>query len=350
MILDRYLMSEVIKPLFVVVLLLIGVFMAYSLTRFLTDANEGLLSASAVFQLTWLKVVIALEVLVPIGLYMGIIVTLGRLYSDSEIVALKAGGVSEARIALPVITLALIISLLVSVLSLWVRPWAYSTLYEWQARAEADIGLDSLETGQFHIYADEDRMVFLNEKDRSTGEFLGLFVRSRTNDALEIISAHRGRLSTRERADAHRLTLLEAFVYKQVPDQQDLVGFFREFSIWIPALETEAVGYKPKARSSRELLSSDADEDRAEIQWRASTFVSTFLLAMVAFPLSRTHPRSGRHARVLLAVIIYMLYFNFMGIARSGVEQGTVDHLWWAPAMLALSLVAGMLVSRRMTT
>ncbi|MEZ5597897.1 MAG: hypothetical protein R3E84_16170 [Pseudomonadales bacterium] len=62
----------------------------------------------------------------------------------------------------------------------------------------------------------------------------------------------------------------------------------------------------------------------------------------------RTRPRSGRYARILIAVVLYALYFNAIGMARSAVEQGVASHLWWAPLALAVLLV-GVLVAQRRT-
>ncbi|MEZ5597896.1 MAG: LptF/LptG family permease [Pseudomonadales bacterium] len=108
---DRYVAGAVGRPFLGVVVLLVGVFVAYSLARFLGEANEGLLSAQAVMRLAALKTVIALEVLLPIALYIGCIVGLGRLYSDWEVVAFRAGGVAETRLMLPAMLLATVIAL-----------------------------------------------------------------------------------------------------------------------------------------------------------------------------------------------------------------------------------------------
>ena len=334
------------KPLIAVVVLLVGIFMAYSLTRFLADANEGILSASAVAVLTGFKVVIALEVLIPIALYIGMIVTLGRFYSDHEVTALKAGGIGEGRIVAPVVWLSLTVAILVSALSLVVRPWAYERLYAFQAEAESSAELEDIAPGQFHLYGDRHRMVFLEHRDAGSGELEGLFVRSRSETGLEVISGSRGRLEAFAKPDAHRLELDNAFVYKQTQDA-DLIGRFGSLSIFTPTLTPEPVGYKPKATPTARLLQSQVNDDRAELQWRLSTGVSTVLLALIALPLGRTRPRGGRYGRVLLAVAVYAIYFNFIGIARSGVEQGTVAHLWWAPLGLGALVAAGMLASRR---
>lgn len=389
MILDRYLARETSKPFCLIALFLTGLFIAFSLTRFLTEANEGLLNASAVLNLTALKALIALEVLLPIALYIGLIVALGRLYSDWEIIALRAGGVSENRILAPVLGMALAVAVAVAALSLWVRPWAYGLLYRLEAVAAAEVELDALSPGRFHIYGDAERTVFFDARERN-GELKGVFVRSEREGALEVISAGRGRLDAFARPDAHLLELLGAFIYRQpskqaesascrqpradassmpnqglgasptrpartdsapcaapAPRSRDLVGRFDSLSVWTPAMAPEPLEHKPKAAATRQLWASPHSEDHAEAQWRASTAFSTLLLALMAVPLSRVRPRSGRYARVLLAAIIYALYFNFIGIARTEVEQGTLPHLWWAPSGLAVVLGVAWLASRR---
>src|SRR3546814_4612496 len=95
--------------------------MTYSLTVFLTDASQGLLSAGQLVALTLLKTVIALEVLLPIALYVAVMLGMGRLYNDSEMDALRAAGMGELQIVMPMLRLALILAILVGLLSAFIR-------------------------------------------------------------------------------------------------------------------------------------------------------------------------------------------------------------------------------------
>ncbi|MDH3924353.1 MAG: LptF/LptG family permease, partial [Xanthomonadales bacterium] len=103
--------------------------------------------------------------------------------------------------------------------------------------------------------------------------------------------------------------------------------------------QPDPVGYKTKSSSTFELLESDNNDDKAELQWRISTPLSALLLALLAIPLSRSRPRQGRYARILGAMIIYAVYFNLLDVSRTWVEQGTASTIWWAPGALA-ALVA----------
>ncbi|MEZ5552642.1 MAG: LPS export ABC transporter permease LptF [Pseudomonadales bacterium] len=348
MIFDRYLLREVATPFLGISAALIVLFVTYSLTRYLSDATDGVLLADAVFLLTLLKGLIALETLLPVALYIALMVALGRLYSDWEVTAFKASGISEGRIIVPVLFLAGVISVGIAAISLWVRPWAYDQLYEIQADAEAFNDLDLLQAGRFHFDDERDRVIFMNA--RGEEGLRGLFVRSQQGQDLQVISADRGTFTAFATPDRHRLDLRDAQVFRQAGDGEDLLGYFKEFTLWLPTAIRDPVGPKPKRMSNPELRSSDTPDARAELQWRQSTAVSALLLALLAVPLSRTSPRRGRYAKVMLAVVLYALYYNLIGVARTGVEQQATATLWWAPGLLLVIVAGGFFFGRRRLT
>jgi len=346
-ILDRYIVASVTRPFLAVSLLLVSVFVAYSLARYLSEANEGVLNADAVFRLTGLKSLIALEVLLPIALYIGFIVGLGRLYSDWEVVAFRSSGISEFRLMLPALFVAALVAIATSFLSLVIRPWAYTQLYDTEAQAEAETDLTTLPTGQFHALSSGGRTVFVGQRDADDDELHRIFLRRGEGDELEVVSATAGVLHEADVGDAHTLELKNAVIYKLGEDRREMLATLSELTVKVPGFEPDEVGYKTKAAATQDLLQSQEPKDQAELQWRLSNAVSALLLAGVALPLGRTRPRSGRYARIIIAAVIYAFYYNVLGVVRSGVEQGTLDHLWWAPLGLAVLLATVLLLQRR---
>ena len=137
MIIDHYLRREISVPFLAVSSVLVSIFVTFSLTRFLMDPNASLLHPSELLQLTILKSLISLEMLLPLSLYLAILIGLGRLHSDSEIYAMRASGISELRVLKPIIGVAILLAVLIGLFSIFVRPWAYGMAYEIKARAEA---------------------------------------------------------------------------------------------------------------------------------------------------------------------------------------------------------------------
>ena len=88
MLINRYLNREILTPLVNVCAILVVIFAGYSATRFLPDAANGLLTGDTVVALVFFKVLIALEVLIPVTLFLTVIMVLARMHSDSEIIAM----------------------------------------------------------------------------------------------------------------------------------------------------------------------------------------------------------------------------------------------------------------------
>ena len=151
MIIDRYIVREIVKPTVAVCATLIFIFGCYMATRFLADALVGQLPGSTVIILILLRITIALEVLLPTTLYLSVVVALGRLYKDSEMTALFACGVSMGRVLRPVFLSALLIAVVVASLSLFIRPWAYKQYYRLKAEAEANFDLRRMNDETFYV-------------------------------------------------------------------------------------------------------------------------------------------------------------------------------------------------------
>lgn len=336
MIIDRYLRREISVPFLAVNAVLVAIFLTFSLTRFLIDANAGLLHSTEVMQLTFLRVLISLEQLLPLSLYLAVLIGLGRLYSDSEIYAMRASGISEMRLLRPIVRFALLLAVLIALFSVFVRPWAYAQTYQIKAQAAASTEVDRIHPARFYTFGDSGRTVFIKGISSEGTELDEVFIRTRKNGDLQVITAGAGRMEFEARSGYHRLILHDANVYKRVADGPDVFAELGTFSLWIPTAEAGPVGYKTKSTSTFDLRDSGSTVDLAEFQWRMSTPLSALLLALLAIPLSRSKPRQGRYARMLAAIVIYTVYFNLLDVSRTWVESGTSPGIWWVPALLGL--------------
>jgi lipopolysaccharide export system permease protein len=340
-IIDHYLVREVVHPLLAICTALVIIFITYSLSRLLVDADAGLLQPGEVARLTVLKSIISLDVLLPLSLFLAVMTGLGRLYTDSEIYAMRASGISEARLLRPLLRLTLVVAIVVALLSTWARPWAYAQSYAIKAAAEASAETGRIREARFYTFGERERTVFIERIAENGSDLDGIFVRTRKGDDLQVITASKGNFEYFAKPMFHRLQLTDARVFKKVQDGTDFSALFGKFTIWLPAEILRTPGYKVKSSPTSSLRRSADPIDQAEFQWRLSTPVSTLLLALAAIPLSRSRPRQGRYAKMLLALGIYAIYFNLLDVSRSWVEQGSNGYIWWVPGLFSL-LVAGL--------
>lgn len=338
MLLDRYLIREISASFVAVAIVLTVIFLAYSLTRFLTDAASGLFVATEVVQLTIYKSVIALEVLLPLAFYFGLIVGFGQLNLHSELTAMRACGMRRARLQRPLLVLGLLVATAVGTLSVLVRPWAYGEIFALRDAANAAAELNRIKAQRFYLYAGNERAVYIESIGKDGGDLHGVFIRTRTGNDIEVISALAGKLEAFATPTRYRLTLDNASIYRSVEGSTDLYGRFDSLTLALDAQTPIDYEYRTKAEATSALFLSHQADDRAELQWRLSTPVSTLLLTLTALLIADSRPRQGRFAHLPIAVAVYAVYYNLLGLGRTWVEQQALPSLWWVPALLALAL------------
>ena len=336
MILDRYLLRELGFNFAGTAAILLAVFVTVTLTRLLAEAGAGLLTAAEVRSLAQLKALIALEVLLPVALYIAVLLCIGLLHQDAELHALGAAGIPESRLLRPVLLFAVPLAVVVAVLSTELRPRAWSSIYALRSDAENSADMDRVEAGSFNRFGESRRTLFISGISADRSALSGIFIHESAEGVLQIITAPRGSFRAYAAPDSHELLLEEATIFRRNAEGQNLRARFGTFRLWLKASGRHRATFKEKAQSTPALAGTTNPSGRAELQWRQSTPVSTILLALLAVPLARSAPRRSRYVKLLFALLVYAAYYNFLGIARSAVEQQQLTWLWWVPALLAM--------------
>ncbi|MFT4585458.1 MAG: lipopolysaccharide export system permease protein [Gammaproteobacteria bacterium] len=345
LIIDGYITREVLKPLLLIVTVLILIFVGYSSGRYLSYAADGLLQLETLVSFILIKMVIALEVLLPIALYLSIVLGLGRLESGAEITAIRASGIGNGRVMRAVVGISIVLALIVAAFSMYGRPIAYEKSYWIKAKAEAEIEIDKLQSGNFYDSEERERTIFVEEVDKKTGQLERIFIRGDRGGFIHVIYAGSG-IQEFDFATGRRvLTLMNARVYLIGPHgaTDRGLGKFKTLKLRLDDVAPLSVGYKRKAAPTSALASSNSVLDIAEFQWRLSTPISTVLLGILAVLLSRSAPRSSRYTKTIGALLIYIVYFNLNAVAKTWVETGVVGKfpgIWWVQFCLLMIIVA----------
>lgn len=349
MLLARYLVREVLKPSAVVCGLLVVLFAGYSWVTFLSKAVNALLPVNMILTLIVLKVGIALEVLIPISLYFGVILGFGRLYTDSEMKAFMACGVNPYRLLLPVFTLSCLVGVLVSIFSLYLRPLAYEQSYRLRAEGEAGFRISNLDAGHFYERRNGSLVFFAENIDPQHQKLQGVFVESEHGDDLQIFSAKEAQEQVDPQSGISIPVLFDGYEYKLTREGEikHISGFSR-LAIYPQEFEAD---YKRKAESTQNLLKSKSRKDIAELQWRFSAPFSAILMGLLGVPLSRASPRQGKYAKFFTATIIFSIYYFTGLMVKTLVEQGTLPVLpgLWLIVLLLGILLAFLLAPSRFT-
>ena len=339
---QRYVLREVVQTWLAVTGVLVAIVVSNQLSRVLGQAADKQYGRHVVFDLIALGAIMNLSVIVPVGLLLAVVLTLGRMYHDSEMAALQACGFGPARLLAPLFCFAAVIALGLGWLVFFQVPQADSQaqLLRQSALKEAQFG--QLDAGRFRSFSGGDAVFYAERVDRG-GVLHNVFVQRESAGRIEVALADTATYSKAAPNGVRLVTLFNGRRYEGVPGRGDFrVIEFREHGIPISAPADVAGSQDPDTKPTRELLGSNAPSDIAQLQFRASTPLMALVLTLVAVPLSRLRPRQGRYARVGFAIVVYLVYSILLSAAKVWMEKGDLAPnigVWWIHlAALALGL------------
>ncbi|SRR5579859_1122900 len=339
---QRYVLREVVQTWLAVTGVLVAILVSNQLSRVLGQAADNQYGRGVVFDLIALGAIMNLSVIVPVGLLLSVVLTLGRMYHDSEMAALQACGFGPARLLAPLFGFALLIALGLGWLAFVQVPRADSQVQLLRQSAIKEAQFGQLDAGRFRAFSGGDA-VFYAERVDQEGVLHNVFVQREAAGRIEVALADTATYSKTSSGAMHLVTLFNGRRYEGVPGQGDFrIIEFREHGIPIATPEDVRGPLDPDTKPTHLLWGSQDPSDIAQLEFRASTPLMALILTLVAVPLSKLRPRQGRYARVGFAIVVYFVYSNLLSASKIWVEKGELTPaigVWWVhAAALALGL------------
>lgn len=336
---ERYIMVEILRLVIMIVGFLIFIFASYSAQRYLTEAANGTLALKAVLDIVFYKVLIALEMLLPVGLYVSVGVALGQLYTDSEVTAMAAIGASSVHLYKAVMLLAVPLSILVMMMSMYARPWAYTQIYQLEQQSQSELDVSHLRAKMFNTN-DKGRMILAQEIAPDSNHLTDALIYTSSGNKSSVYRAY-----SVDIIDPSPITpsvILHSGTAYILRHQgiDDSERIYQNLELNLKPLN-QNLDARRKAKSVAVLLHSYDSADYAEVQWRESRGVSAFLMTLLAIPLSRVKPRQGRFSTLLPLTLLFTAIFYGGNICRSLVASDYLPAnpgVWIIPILMFIGV------------
>ncbi len=345
MIIQRYLSRQVLGATTAVALVLTVILMSGRIIKYFGMAADGRMDVSLLTAVLVYRLPGFLELIVPLGMFIAIMLVFGRLYMDNEMSVLAASGVSRAQVVGHLAWPVILVTVLVAFTSVHVTPAGNAESEKlFGAQAERNT-FDLIKPGRFRPVGD--RVLYAERLSDDRKQLLGVHLFEQRPDsggvAREImVQAQSGR---------RVMEGGEAYLVLENGVRHDLVAGdpmrreirFDRYRVLLPQPDAVEKPVRIRSYSTPEIWAQRQGnpEARGEWVWRVSMPALVPIVALLAFSLSRVNPRQGRYLKLFPAILLYLSYVVAIAAVRNNVEKERLQEnmIWLVHAgYLALSL------------
>jgi LPS export ABC transporter permease LptF/LPS export ABC transporter permease LptG len=308
-------------------------------------------------------------VTIPMAFLLGVLLAFGRLASDSEIVALRATGVSPLRLLGPVVILSAITGLITFYINAVALPAAN------QAHRELVFSLVVTKARTVvkpRTFTDEllpgRMMLYVSDISADTGDWKNVFIHdSREPDAPKAILARTGRLiiDKNQRSVTLHLgpgtqhTFPRADPARYEESRFDFADFPLPYDEFFPRLplakgdrEMTLPELQAAIRDARARGKPAREYARFAVEWQKKFAIPTACLVfgLLGLGLSLGSRKEARSAAFALAVAVIFVYYVFLRMGEQAGDNGLVSPffaMWTANLVLGAAAVVLLVLNHR---
>ncbi|MBA2709268.1 MAG: LPS export ABC transporter permease LptF [Tatlockia sp.] len=344
MLIFRYLAKEVFITLAGLTVILLLIFMSNQFVSYLNRAALGQFPFMIIMKLMMLELPNLMSLLLPLGFYVAILVAYGRLYAESEMTVLQACGYGPSQLLKHSFVLASLVFVVVTIIMVWGSPLISMERARLLKTTGAQTLIQVITPGRFMAMGQKVFYVESMSRDHSKAKnvFIARFNLVNSLMQWELLSAEKAFVQDDPKSKEDYLILQKGFAYQGIPGLANFqVAKFDQTNVRLPHPQIAELENDLRTASFASLLPfNNPDKAKAaELQWRLAVPIMVFVLTLVAVPLSRINPRDGKYAKLLPAILVYIIYANFIFVSRDWITSGKIPWwvgMWWLHLTVAL--------------
>lgn len=263
-----------------------------------------------------------LPTMLGLSLFIAVVVTLGRMYRDSEMTIWFASGLGVSRFVRPVLGMAWPVLGVAGALLLFVWPWGNRSSAELRSRYEQRSDLSRVAPGVFQASRDGSRVFFVDRASQAGAEGHNVFVLTRQPPIESVVSARSGQLLS-EGDD--RVLQLDLGQRNEVDSRSGIrtLSSFQQYRVVVGETAVRsAQAAPPKTLATLALMQQATPRHQAELAWRFGLLLASANLLLLGVGLSATQPRRASNWNLLITLLSFVVYFNLINLSQAWIASG----------------------------
>ena len=341
-VLDRYIVKELMSFVALAVAALTIMLIMQTLFELMDMLINKRVAWIYIVKLLAYRLPAFLVVTFPMSLLVSSELAIGRLSTDGEITAMRAGGISLRRIMFPFLTAALAISILAFVINDYIVPEANHISQNIIREIVLKKGPPNIRRNVFFRDA-ENRYFYINRLDEKNMIMQDIMIYEMTRERFpRTITAKKGKwvVDTWKLEDGTiynydkdgKITYEMSFTNMDIIVKEDLQKFFKNQRT-------------PQEMSSKELkqqidilekAGADTNNFKVDLYMKYSIPFSGLIFVLLGVPLGLRVKKGSKATGVILSIVLVLLYYILLSTTRSMGRGGMLSPVLaaWAPSMV----------------
>ena len=286
---------------------------------------------------------------IPMAFLLAVLLAFGRLSGDSEIIAMKASGISLNQLLPPVLGLATVAAALTLAIALYVLPASTRSFKVLLTGAIQQGASLAIREGAFN-----DRIagiiLYCNQYDPDTRTMQGVLIQDERNPKEPFtIFASTGSITPDPAGTALTVTLNSGSIHGQKGTRDYRLVSFNRYTVTIPIPQRVGTSHDEQDMTVGELLTKLSSKTGSaklqrdmhlELHKRFAFPVACFIFAFIGMSLGIQNQRTGKGSGFTVSVAVFVAYYVVLSIGKTLGQKGALHPglAMWLPNILFLAI------------
>jgi lipopolysaccharide export system permease protein len=339
LLIERHLLRQFAESVAAVAVVLLLITLGALFADLISEIAKGKVPAGLLLSQLGLRSIRFLTLVLPLALFLGLLLAIGRMYAESEMAVLASVGIGPQRLWRPLLWVSLPVLLIVGAASLWLAPLSAQRAKDMIEVANRSFLIAGLEPGRFVELPGKAGVLYVTELTPDGTRFKQLFVQRENDGRLDIITAHQGSLKLIGETERY-LRLQDGFRVEGAIGSRDFrMMRFETNDVRVPDRERSESAGDMSSYTIAELLRQRSPLAMSELHWRLAMPLFVATLALFAMPLARSEPRQPQYGLILFSLLVYLVGMLLLLLGTGLLGNGTLPAwagLWWVHAPMLL--------------
>jgi len=332
-ILSKSLNMEVLKSSLSILLIFFLLVVGSRVVGYFEQAAEGYIDPSIIMSVIALRFPDFITLLIPLSFFLGILITVSRLYAEREIYGFFSIGLAPIDLVRFLAPQAIIYFLITLILSLYVAPYTKALSQEMLSIDSFEEQIEALQSKKLFSLKDGSGFIYVEDAEETSLKGVKLFQPNGDNSFLVLADE----LIVKENGNDLDLNFLDGSLYKGIfSNSSQLVSTFGEFKLSLDGNVNQISGV-----SLSKIFDYSSTSDSASLQWSISIPFTIIVLLFMGVYMGAVKPRQGRFSVILPGMLVYVTYLSLLIYGRESIADNPSSGigLWWVHLLFCVFLV-----------